>query len=63
MNKLRPVFKKDGLVTAATASGIVDGAASVLVVSEDFVQKHVRAISIKKSSSEFNFFLRSSIRS
>lgn len=41
MNKLKAVFKKDGLVTAATASGIVDGAATVLVVSEEFIQKHV----------------------
>lgn len=42
MNKLRSTFKKDGLVTAATGSGIVDGAASVLVVSEAFAQKNVR---------------------
>jgi len=40
MTKLRSVFKKDGVVTAATASGIVDGAASVLVCSESFTQKH-----------------------
>ncbi|MDC1174166.1 thiolase family protein [Bacteriovoracaceae bacterium] len=39
MNKLRPNFKKDGLVTAASASGIVDGAAAVLVATEDFVKK------------------------
>ncbi|MFP4499511.1 MAG: acetyl-CoA C-acetyltransferase [Candidatus Hydrogenedentota bacterium] len=32
---LRPAFKKDGSVTAANASGINDGAASVLVVGED----------------------------
>ena len=36
--KLRPAFKKDGTVTAANASGINDGAASVVVASEDFVQ-------------------------
>lgn len=36
--KLRPAFKKDGTVTAANASGINDGAASVIVASEDFVQ-------------------------
>eukprot|EP01125_Pyxidicula_operculata_P021848 TRINITY_DN8696_c0_g1_i1.p1 TRINITY_DN8696_c0_g1~~TRINITY_DN8696_c0_g1_i1.p1 ORF type:complete len:407 (+),score=109.13 TRINITY_DN8696_c0_g1_i1:42-1262(+) len=40
MSKLSPVFKKDGTVTAANASGIVDGAASVLVVSEAFLKKH-----------------------
>lgn len=37
--KLRPAFKKDGSVTAANASGINDGAASVVVASEDFVQQ------------------------
>lgn len=31
---MKPLFKKDGLVTAATASGIVDGAACSLLVSE-----------------------------
>ena len=32
--KLRPAFKKDGTVTAANASGINDGAAIVIVMSE-----------------------------
>lgn len=40
MQKLKPSFKKDGVVTPATASGIVDGAASVIVASEAYVQKH-----------------------
>lgn len=31
LGKLRPVFKKDGLVTAGNASGIGDGAASLVV--------------------------------
>lgn len=35
MAKLRPVFKKDGTVTAGNASGINDGAAAVIVVSRD----------------------------
>lgn len=35
---LKPSFKKDGVVTPATASGIVDGAASVIVASEEFVK-------------------------
>jgi len=35
MVKLRPVFKKDGVVTAANASGINDGAAAVVVMSAD----------------------------
>ena len=38
--KLRPAFKKDGTVTAGNASGINDGAAAVLVVSGEFVEKH-----------------------
>lgn len=38
MQKLRSSFKKDGVVTPATASGIVDGAASTLIASEDFIQ-------------------------
>lgn len=33
--KLRPVFQKDGTVTAANASTINDGAAALLVMSED----------------------------
>ncbi|HCX59084.1 MAG TPA: acetyl-CoA C-acyltransferase, partial [Candidatus Cloacimonas sp.] len=33
--KLRPAFKKDGSVTAASSSGINDGAALVLIMSED----------------------------
>jgi acetyl-CoA C-acetyltransferase len=33
--KLRPVFKKDGTVTAGNASGINDGAASVVLVAEE----------------------------
>ena len=36
--KLRPAFKKDGTVTAANASGINDGAASVVIASEEFVK-------------------------
>lgn len=36
--KLRPAFQKDGTVTAANASGINDGAASVVVASEAFVR-------------------------
>lgn len=33
--KLRPAFKKDGSVTAGNASGINDGAACIIVMSED----------------------------
>ncbi len=35
MAKLRPVFKKDGSVTAGNASGINDAAAAVLLMSEE----------------------------
>jgi len=35
ISKLRPAFKKDGTVTAANASGINDGAAAVVVMSEE----------------------------
>ncbi|MDO5657203.1 MAG: acetyl-CoA C-acetyltransferase [Paracoccus sp. (in: a-proteobacteria)] len=35
MQKLRPAFTKDGSVTAANASGINDGAAGVMVMTED----------------------------
>jgi len=38
--KLKPVFKKDGLVTAGNASGISDGAAAVVIASEDACRKH-----------------------
>lgn len=37
---LRPAFKKDGTVTAGNASGINDGAAFVLVATEDAVEKY-----------------------
>ncbi len=35
LSRLRPAFKKDGLVTAGSSSGINDGAAMVMVMSED----------------------------
>ncbi len=34
ISKLRPAFKKDGVVTAANSSGINDGAAAVVLMSE-----------------------------
>jgi acetyl-CoA acyltransferase 2 len=36
---MKSLFKKDGLVTAATASGVVDGAACSLIASESFVKE------------------------
>jgi acetyl-CoA C-acetyltransferase len=37
--KLKPVFKKDGTVTAGNASSLNDGAAAVVVASEDAVKE------------------------
>ena len=37
---LRPAFKKDGTVTAGNASGINDGAAAMLVLSEESCNDH-----------------------
>ncbi|SHG87889.1 acetyl-CoA C-acetyltransferase [Thermosyntropha lipolytica DSM 11003] len=39
MSKLPPVFKKDGVVTAANASGINDGAAAAVVMSKEKAQE------------------------
>ena len=39
MGKLRPAFDKEGTVTAGNASGINDGAAALLVMSEDMANK------------------------
>src|SRR3954469_13901365 len=36
--KLRPAFSRDGFVTAGNASGIVDGAASLVIADEEFVK-------------------------
>ena len=35
LSKLRPAFKKDGIVTAGNSSGINDGAAAIVVMSEE----------------------------
>jgi len=37
---LPSVFKKNGVVTAGSASGVCDGAGAVIVASEDAVKKH-----------------------
>jgi acetyl-CoA C-acetyltransferase len=39
LGKLRPVFKKDGTVTAGNAPGMNDGAAAVVVASEEKVKE------------------------
>jgi acetyl-CoA C-acetyltransferase/acetyl-CoA acyltransferase 2 len=38
LGKLPPVFKKDGVVTAGNASGICDGAAMLVVTTEEFAK-------------------------
>mmetsp|Transcript_27276 Transcript_27276/g.35059 ORF Transcript_27276/g.35059 Transcript_27276/m.35059 type:complete len:396 (-) Transcript_27276:56-1243(-) len=40
ISSLRPVFKKDGVVTAANASGICDGAGAIILASEEAVKEH-----------------------
>jgi acetyl-CoA C-acetyltransferase len=40
MAKLPPVFAKDGTVTAGNSSGITDGAAALLVLSDELVESH-----------------------
>ncbi|KAB0628857.1 3-oxoadipyl-CoA thiolase [Acinetobacter gandensis] len=40
LNKLKPVVKADGTVTAGNASGINDGAAALLIASDDAVTKY-----------------------
>ena len=37
---LKPAFKPDGVVTAGTASPLTDGAAAVLVTSDEFAARH-----------------------
>ena len=38
LGKLRPAFAKDGFVTAGNASGIVDGAAALIICGEEYVK-------------------------
>jgi acetyl-CoA C-acetyltransferase len=40
MAKLPPVFSKSGTITAGNSSGITDGAAAVVLASEDFARKN-----------------------
>jgi acetyl-CoA acetyltransferase family protein len=37
--KLKPAFSQDGFVTAGNASGIVDGAAALVIAGEEFVKE------------------------
>ena len=40
LSNLKPAFKKDGSVTAGNASGLNDGAAALLISSEDGLKSH-----------------------
>jgi acetyl-CoA acyltransferase len=40
LGKLKPAFRKDGTVTAGNASGLNDGAAALLLASDDAVKKY-----------------------
>ena len=53
LSRLKPVFKKDGTVTAGNSSGINDGAAAVTVMSKDAAEKRgiKRLVSIKSWAS------------
>ena len=42
LGKLAPVFSKAGTITAGNSSGITDGAAAVIVASENFVKRSGR---------------------
>ena len=53
LSRLKPVFKKDGTVTAGNASGINDGAAAVTLMSKDEAEKRgiEKIVSIKSWAS------------
>ena len=53
LTRLKPVFKKDGTVTAGNASGINDGAAAVTLMSADEAEKRnlQKLVSIKSWAS------------
>jgi 3-oxoadipyl-CoA thiolase len=40
LGKLKPIVKPDGTVTAGNASGVNDGAAAIIIASEDAVEAH-----------------------
>jgi acetyl-CoA acyltransferase len=40
MSALKPVFKEDGVITAGNSSQISDGAAALLIASEEAIQRH-----------------------
>ncbi len=40
LGKLKPVFRKEGTVTAGNSSPMYDGASAILIVSEEFMKAH-----------------------
>jgi acetyl-CoA acyltransferase 2 len=59
MQKLKSLFKKDGTVTAANASGISDGAGALIVATEEAVAKHgltplARLVAFQSAGKPFN---------
>ena len=53
LSRLKPVFKKDGTVTAGNASGINDGAAAVMLMTNEIAEKNnlQKLVSIKSWAS------------
>ncbi|MFD4818032.1 acetyl-CoA C-acetyltransferase [Peribacillus butanolivorans] len=51
LSKLRPAFKKDGTVTAGNSSGINDGAAAIVLASEQYLKNHPNAKPLAKITS------------
>ena len=49
--KLKPAFSENGTVTAGSSSGINDGAAALIIVSEDIVEKYKLTPKVKILSS------------
>lgn len=53
LGRLRPVFRKEGSVTAGNSCGITDGAAAMVLASEAFVAAHgLRALAWIEASSQ-----------
>ena len=50
LEKLPPSFKQDGIVTAGNASGIVDGAAAVVVTREKIAKDRIAAEADREES-------------
>lgn len=51
LSKLKPAFKKDGIVTAGNAPGLTDGASALVVTSREFAEK--RGLTILATIKEY----------